>query len=240
MSFGRLARRLLSESAFRALARRYRKLFVDLNQLAGCLPEIPQQATLVDIGGGDGDIHNRLLDRHKTARSVLLDPGPQVGGFIEQRFASRVVKLPGTSLEELTAHHLIRAQAEAPAHDTVAANRGRIDWLLVFDVFHHVPRPQRPDFANRLRKLVEDLGTPHTVVIVKDVQPGSARAALAWLLDRFVSGDRWVHFLRQDELRALVAEAFPEFACEDTPLLAKDGFNYCHIWRRLPPEPPNA
>jgi hypothetical protein len=50
-----------------------------------------------------------------------------------------------------------------------------------------------------------------------------------------VSGDRDVRFLAPEELRALVAEAFPGWEIEETPLRSLDPPNYCLVCTRVVP-----
>jgi Methyltransferase domain len=211
MTLGALARRMLGERAFVRAADLYRSIFVDLDAVVDCLPAPPPAAEILDVGGGDGALLDRLLARHADARATLVDLAPQIGVAISPERRARVRLLPATRLA-----------------DARAAGAPRPDWIVLSDVLHHVPRAERDGLLQEVRAAAE--GRPFTL-IVKEVAPGGFRSRLAVLADRWVSGDRGVALLAPDETRALVAGVLPELVAHEAPLYERDQPNYCVVFR---------
>jgi hypothetical protein len=207
MTPGGLARSLLGPRRFARVARFYRAIFVDLDAVAACLPDLPRGSQVLDVGGGDGELLNRWLARRPDLRVAMIDPASSVGSALRPELGERVALHPGTSLAAYR-----RLGPEPP------------EAVLLCDVLHHVPVTERDAFFAELRALVD--GRP-VRVIVKEVAPGSLRSWLGWLSDRYVSGDRHVHLLGRAELRALVACHFPDLVARETPLFERDPPNYC-------------
>jgi methyltransferase family protein len=192
----------------RRLGRWYRAIFVDLAKEAAALAAvIPPDAHLLDVGGGDGEPLNHLLDVRRDVTVTTLDPGPVVGQWIEECFDSRVVRLPGTSLA-----------------DYIAAGRPDPDAILIADVLHHIPESVRPAFLQNIRVLLER--TPRLRIIVKDVEPGSWRALLGYWSDRYVTGDAQVSPISRRSLARLLEERLGPLRHEDTHLFEADKPNY--------------
>lgn len=206
MTIGALVRRLLGPRTFALVGARYRALFVDLNKVVDHLPEMQQVHHVLDIGGGDGAVLNILLRRQPHLHATMLDLAAVIGGAIRPGVRSRVTLLPNTSIRDY-----IASGGETP------------DLILVSDVLHHVPAPERLQFLKDVRDA--RLGSAATVVI-KDVQPGSWRASLGYWADRHISGDRNVQLISVKELTAMVTQVFPESAVEPSRLLQEDPPNY--------------
>lgn len=174
---------------------------------------IPRHAHLLDIGGGDGEPLNHLLAVRADIRVVTLDPGPVVGQWIEPRFAARVERLPGTTLEAYLAQ-------QRPSPDAV----------LLADVMHHIPAAARPAFLRQLRVLLDR--APALRLIVKDVEPGHWRASLGYCSDRYVTGDRGVSLVSRQHLVGLLAETLGPLRREETDLFRLDPPNYAIAFYR--------
>jgi hypothetical protein len=205
---GAAIRGLLGPRHARRVGHWYRGLFVDLSQVAAALATvIPRNAHVLDIGGGDGEPLNYLLATRHDLRITTLDVRPVVGQWIEERFNAQVTRLPGTSLAEY-----------------LAAGGSDPDALLIADVLHHIAESARPAFFQSIRVLLDRV--PHLRIVVKDVEPGSWRAALGYLSDRYVTGDRQVSLVSRVTLMQLVQETLGPLRCEHTNLFNADRPNY--------------
>ncbi len=212
MTVGSFVRRLLGERLFAAVSTVYRGFFINFDRVVSHFPEMGRGTTIVDVGGGDGAIHNTLLPEHPDARATIVDIAPSIGTFLEPDVRDRVTLVAGTTLDEY-------------ATQTVE----RPDWVLISDVIHHIPVDERTTFV---RSVCSFIGDSDCTVIIKDVQPGGFRARLAWFADRYISGDRNVSFLTANDMETLVSAELPGFSSRHTGLLEDDGLNYCLIWQK--------
>lgn len=178
---------------------------------------MPAGAVILDVGGGDGALIDRLLERQPEARVTMLDLKDDLGNAVRPELRDRLEILPRTNLVQYA-----------------ALGRRQPDLIIVSDVVHHIPPPERESFLREIRDLV--LGHAAKLV-VKDVAPGGWRATLGYLSDRFISGDREVALISQASLEALVRRVFPGSTCTPTDLLARDAPNYCLVFD-LPASPP--
>jgi hypothetical protein len=147
----------------------------------------------------------------------MIDLSPKIGASLAPECRARVEILPGTSIA-----------------DYRRSGRPKPDLVLVCDVIHHVPPPDRAGFFADVRDLVEGHAAS---LVVKDVEPGSFRATLSFLADRYVSGDKKVKLVGAEEMVSLVRAAFPAASYERTRLLDVDRPNYCLVFavgRRTP------
>jgi cyclopropane fatty-acyl-phospholipid synthase-like methyltransferase len=207
MSVGSLARKLLGRRLFPVIARGYRAVFVDMVKVADSFPAVSPGTRVLDIGGGDGELLNILLARHPELRVTMIDLNSTLGTALRPEFRDRVEVLPRTSIRQLA-----------------ALGRPPPQVIIISDVVHHIPVEYRVSFFEDVR----DLLAGHTaMLVVKDVEPGTFRAQLSWLADRYVSGDRNVHLIGARELEALLGRIFPGARCEPTDLVKRDSPNYC-------------
>lgn len=183
--------------------------------MAACFPPLPPDAEVLDIGGGDGELLGRILALNPGTRAMMIDLAPRIGGALRPEIRERVTLLPGTSLAD---YRVLGRPAPVA--------------IFLSDVLHHVPELGRPRVLEEVRALV---GERTVRLVVKEFAPGGLRSRLGWLADRYVSGDRDVRFLAPEELRALVAEAFPGWEIEETPLRSLDPPNYCLVCTRVVP-----
>jgi hypothetical protein len=208
MALGSAIRSLLGVRLARRVGRRYRMIFVDLAKEAAALSAVlPRDAHLLDIGGGDGEPLNCLLALRSDLRITTLDLKPEVGEWIEARFAPRVTRLARTSLA-----------------DYLAAGGPDPDALLIADVLHHIPVAERAGFLGSVRALLERV--PDLRIIIKDVEPGSWRAILGFWSDRYITGDLDVSLIARENLAHLMEEQLGPLHREDTSLFETDPPNY--------------
>lgn len=214
MSIGSMVRSALGERLARKAGRLYRSVFVDLAKVAAELSKaIPRGALVLDIGGGDGEPLNHLLDLRDDIRALTIDIAPVVGNWIDPRHDRRVVRLPRTSLD-----------------DYLGGGRPAPDAIVMCDVMHHIPVPGRPAFMDSLARLVAAADAP--VLVVKDVEPGYPRARLGYWADRLITGDRLVSPVGRLELRGMIGRSLPGYRCEETGLFAADAPNYALVFQR--------
>jgi hypothetical protein len=210
---GAFVRHALGDELFARVVDVYRAIFVNLEEVAACIPGLPPDAELLDVGGGDGALLDHILRRQPHVRAVLVDPLPRVGLALKGERRSRVELHPSTSVREY-------------------ALRGarRPDAVVIADVLHHIPRNEREDF---LRAVAVFVGQSLRFLAVKEVAHDGWRATLGLLSDWYVTGDRHVELLTPEEVRSLVERVFPGFVATDTPLIRRDAPNYCIVF-----EPP--
>jgi cyclopropane fatty-acyl-phospholipid synthase-like methyltransferase len=209
MKLGPLIRRLLPAGLETMAAKAYRAVFVDLDKVALQLAKaLPGDANVLDIGGGDGELLNRLLAMRTDVRVTMVDIAPSVGRFLLPQYRERVRLLPGTTIQA----HLL----------TLHGQNRKYDAAIVVDVMHHIPGGQRESFLGEVHEAL----APGGVLLIKDVEPGHLRATLGYLCDRYISGDRGVALISITELSDLVARIAPGRGVSEVGLLQEDRPNY--------------
>lgn len=184
----------------------YRSVFVDLAKVAAVLaPALPANAFVLDIGGGDGDLLNHVLEMRPDVRVAMVDIADSVGKFLNPRYSGRVELHPSTAIE-----------------DHVLASAGRYDAALISDVMHHIPERHRAGFLLSVAKALR----PEAQILVKDVQPGHPIARLGLFCDKYLSGDRGVALISVERLCELSHAALAQHTAREIGLLKVDRPNY--------------
>lgn len=214
MTPGRLARTLLGDRGSRVVGRAYRSLFVDVAKVARVISrQIPTGAHVLDVGGGDGALVDPLLELRPDIRVTTIDVASVVGQWIDAAHASRVMRLPATTLA-----------------DYLASGRPLPQVLLMTDVMHHVPIAERDALLAEVAALMRR--SPTLRVIVKDVEPGYLRARLGYLSDRYITGDRGVSPVSRNDVVAAMQRIEQGIRWSETELFARDKPNYALVfWR---------
>lgn len=206
MRIGPAARRLLPGGMERRLAGVYRRVFVDLAAVAARLAdEIPLDAKVLDIGGGDGELLNHLFAVRPDLRVTMVDTAENVGRFLLPEHRGKVALCPRTSIE---------------VHAT--ANPEPYDVALISDVMHHLQGGYRPQFLKSVHATLAQGGR----MFVKDVEPGHFIAWLGLFCDRYLSGDRGVALVSRSEFCDLARKHLPVHAAREVGLFAADRPNY--------------
>ncbi|HEY7858785.1 MAG TPA: class I SAM-dependent methyltransferase [Candidatus Nanopelagicales bacterium] len=172
-----------------AAIRLYRGRFIDLDALAATIASVaPDSMRVLEIGCGDGAMMESL-QRQLPATSMLgIDPGVPTPGRMFDGDRTRV-----TFEESLTS-------------DLIARGEPPFDLVLLVDVLHHVADVDRQTVLDDAATLTAPGGT----LIVKEWEAGKGLGnRLAFVADRYVSGDVTVRFMRRDEMQALVDNAVP-------------------------------
>lgn len=190
----------------RTAARMYRSIFVDLRKVAGVLSQaLPENALVLDIGGGDGDLLNHLLRLRPDVRVAMVDIAGSVGKFLEPGCSGKVELHPGISIE-----------------DHVLKHAGRYDAAMISDVMHHIPEPHRAGFLYAVSEALRPGGR----IFVKDVEPGHPISRLGLYCDRYLSGDRNVELISAERLCELSAVSLPNHSAREIGLFELDRPNY--------------
>jgi len=212
MSPGRFIRTLLGDRHARVAARLYRAIFVDMAKASAAIAaELPSNAHVLDVGGGDGEPLNWLLELRSDIRVTTIDVATSVGRWIHARHLDRVTRIESTSLQAY-----------------LASGRPLPDVILLSDVIHHVPVATRDAFLAVVAEILKR--SPELRVIIKDVEPGHWRAALGRLSDRYVTGDRGVQLISRNELIDAMRRAYAGIRHRETALFAIDPPNYVVVF----------
>jgi 2-polyprenyl-3-methyl-5-hydroxy-6-metoxy-1,4-benzoquinol methylase len=184
MSLGAMVRR--SFGPFEPqIADLYRKIFIDLEAFADQIRAWTGASRILEIGAGEGVVTERLLVRYPTAHITAIDITPSIGRLFRG----------DTSRVEFR---------QAPVDDVVATQPASFDLVILADVIHHVPLALRAGILASARAAL----APGGKMVFKDWmrRPTPIHLACAFS-DRVLTGDE-VHYLNEDELRALARDAF--------------------------------
>ncbi|MFJ9519971.1 class I SAM-dependent methyltransferase [Kitasatospora sp. NPDC101801] len=189
MSLGTLVRNRLGSLEVPA-ANLYRSAFINLDDLATTLLSLGPARRVLEVGCGDAALAHRLTARSPTSSYLGIDIAPAPGRlFLGDPDRARFRSMSTSQL--------------------IAEDPEPFDLVMIVDVLHHVPVPQR-------RQLIQDaasLAAPGAVLAIKDWERDAGAAHwLAYAADRYISGDRTVDFPSRRELRSAIATALPDWA----------------------------
>jgi 2-polyprenyl-3-methyl-5-hydroxy-6-metoxy-1,4-benzoquinol methylase len=205
MSMGEFARNMLG-SNFSTFAKIYRSIFVDLKKVAHVLSsEISQDSRILDIGGGDGDLLNDLFHLRKDLHVTMIDIKEDIGRNLNEENRKFVTIQQNTSIDDF------------------ASSPHNVDYILVSDVLHHIPRHIRPEFFDSLFALVNKTGA---CLFIKDVEPKYFIATLGYLCDKYISGDKTVELISMTDLKVAANKISPNLVATETALITLDAPNY--------------
>jgi 2-polyprenyl-3-methyl-5-hydroxy-6-metoxy-1,4-benzoquinol methylase len=209
MALGPFVRRMLGPTLARIIGSAYRSVFVNLDHVVEALvAHIPDNAEVLDIGGGDGELLNRLLRCRSNVRVIMIDISPKVGAFLDPELMSRVTLRPSTTLKDYL-------------------NEGKqVNCIMINDALHHIPKNDRDQFLREVHAGLK----PGGKLIIKEFAPGGLRSLLGLLADRYISGDRKVSLIKSQELESLVRRNIPVQTCEESSLYKIDRPNYAFIF----------
>jgi len=211
MSIGVLTRKILGEKVFSVIGRYYRRIFVDLEIVAQTMSEvIPDNAHVLDIGGGDGEPLNYLMRIRHDIQVTMIDLSAQIGGSIADDFRDRVKLLPGTSIREYINTYM-HGYKKSP------------NCVIISDVIHHIRISERPSFFRNIYDIIEYLQAP---LIIKEFAPGCIVSFLGYLSDRYISNDGNVSFISKSELSKQLKEIFGKVKIRETELFFQNKPNY--------------
>ncbi len=166
------------------IGRLYRGYFVNLAQLAEEIRKGGPADAVLEVGCGEGSLTEEIARCFPQSAVTGIDITPRIGRLYRGR--------PATVFR--------RASVEQIAESAP----GAYDVVVLADVLHHVAPEGRAPLLQGIRRVLRPGGR----FVLKEWEriPGVPHA-LAWLSDRFLTGDR-VQFLRAAQLRELVESVF--------------------------------
>ncbi len=169
----------------------YRSRFISLEDLAATLASLGPVKRIIEIGCGDGTLAERLCAVYPDVEYVGLDIAPDPGRlFRGDRNRARFHRM-------LTSEYL-------------ESNPGDVfDLVVIVDVLHHIPEPGRIPVLRDAATLT----SPGGMIAVKEWERGRGLShMIAYVADRYLSGDKNARFASRAELQSVVAEAMPDFS----------------------------
>ncbi|MFC7550081.1 class I SAM-dependent methyltransferase [Plantactinospora sp. GCM10030261] len=168
----------------------YRNRFINLDDFAANLASLTTAKRILEIGCGDGALAQRICAAFPDAEYLGIDIAPD----------------PGRLFQGDRAHATFRS---LPSSDLIAEGPAPFDLVVICDVLHHVPEPQRIPILRDADQLTAMDG----LIAIKDWERGAGVAhVMAYTADRYISGDQNVRFPSREELRRVVDEGLPGFA----------------------------
>jgi 2-polyprenyl-3-methyl-5-hydroxy-6-metoxy-1,4-benzoquinol methylase len=184
-SIGSIVRRAFGPYE-RHVAEWYRRIFVDLDDLAKQIRAWVNPASILEIGCGEGALAERLARDFPAAKYLGIDVTCRLGRLF-------VHPPRNVSFRQVTAQELAR---EA---------RGTFDLVVLSDVLHHVPRDLRPDLLAVARDLLSEGGH----FVLKDwVRRPTLIHAMSYFADVYIGGDKNTHYMCLQEQRSLIDSTF--------------------------------
>jgi 2-polyprenyl-3-methyl-5-hydroxy-6-metoxy-1,4-benzoquinol methylase len=149
----------------------YRSLFINLADCAAVLATAFPAKRILEVGCGDGSFAQRLLERCPEAAYTGIDVSAEPGRlFRGDTGRARFQSIDSTSY--------------------LATEPEPFDLVVLVDVLHHVPLALRAAVLADVRALTVPGG--HYAIKEWDPLPGPVHT-VAYLADRFLTGDRIAH-----------------------------------------------
>lgn len=185
-SFGMRLRQFGGGKIFQLLAPTYRRIFYSINMFTKMT--IPQgfSGALLDLGGGDGAVLNKLLKSASPTLVYFIDPTPSAGMMVTY---PNVIKKSGFYL-----------------HEVKEIQDLSFDLILLVDVLHHVQPEMRKELLVRALNRLSSTGS----LLIKEVEPKGFRSKLTYWADVYISKDPVVSFLSLKDLTKLIHEIDPK------------------------------
>lgn len=213
MNIGKFVRKIFGKS-FYFYGNLFRSFFVDMHKVAvSTLPFIPENAKIIDIGGGDGELLNILLSLRPDISINMIDTASNIGGAIVKKYVDKVKLFPNTSI-----------------NDFAKVSQSLFDVVLISDVIHHIPKMERKIFFNNLYSMVKTKGDIN--IIIKDIEPGSFISLMSYLADRYISGDNNVSLICCKSLKGFMKDAFGDLlSVGEVSICQVDKTNYIQVFK---------
>lgn len=170
----------------RAVSEAYRRIFVDLDELAGIMSRwVPRAQKILEVGCGEGLMTQRIVQTYPGASVTAIDISPYTG---------RLFRGDTSSVTFCT----------EPVESVASRERASFDLIILADVLHHVPPDARPSLLSAVAQCMASNGS----FVLKDwVISASPIHWLSHAFDRYLTGDH-VAYLTTAGINALVTGAF--------------------------------
>jgi 2-polyprenyl-6-hydroxyphenyl methylase/3-demethylubiquinone-9 3-methyltransferase len=164
----------------------YRRVFVDLDAFAAAIRRhAPPPARLLEIGCGEGALVERLARVYPSAGITAIDICPEPGRLCASKEAR--IRFSRMSAAELR-----------------ATDAGGYPLVVIGDVLHHVPKPEREEVLSHAAALV----APGGMLVCKEwVRQRTLPYLMGYCADRLILGDD-VHYMSEPELCSLARRVF--------------------------------
>lgn len=206
MSVGKIFRKIFGKKIFNIIGKYYRDFFFDIKIFIDTIPEIKPGSFLLDIGGGDGEPINYILEKYPDTNVIMIDIAEKIGSFILDKYKDKVGIFGKTPVEE---YHKL--------------NKPVPDIILIMDVLHHIKNIERKKFFEDIRNVI---GSKKCRIVIKDVEPGYLKSKLGYWSDVYISGDKNTNLICKEELINLMKSVFGEIKFYETDLFKLNKPNY--------------
>jgi len=188
----------------------YRSMFINVGELGKAIDAVPFGSRVLEVGVGDGMIASQIIERRPDTSVLGIDlaenPGSLFGGD-RSRAEFRTIS----------------------TSDLLAEQPTPFDAIVIADVLHHVPPSLRTGLLDDVATLLSDDG----VLLVKETivvkSPGYWMGRFS---DRWITGDRNVSFLREADLKRLIADNVPNLVACGRSTIRPWKTNLLLVWRR--------
>ena len=209
VSIGPAVRRMLGPIEA-PISSAYRSMFINVGDLGKAMTAVPFGSRVLEVGVGDGMIASQIIGRRPDATVLGIDLAENPGSLFEGD--SERVEFRSISTSEL-----------------LSEDPGTFDAIIIADVLHHVPPAIRPALLSDVSSLLADDG----VLLVKEtVVVKSPGYWMGRFSDRWITGDRNVSFLREEQLDKLIVDNVPGLVASGRSTVRPWKTNLLLVWRR--------
>jgi 2-polyprenyl-6-hydroxyphenyl methylase/3-demethylubiquinone-9 3-methyltransferase len=182
---GPLIRRLFGPYE-RGVAEAYRRIFVDLDELAQLMAAwVPQARKILEVGCGEGAMTERIVRTYPTATVTAIDISPKAGRLYRGQTSTVTF-------------------SQETVQDVACREPASFDLVVLSDVIHHVAA----DARRPLICAVDQAMAPNGSLLFKEwVVSGSPVHWLVYMSCRYLTGDD-VAYCTIGSMKALVTEIF--------------------------------
>jgi 2-polyprenyl-6-hydroxyphenyl methylase/3-demethylubiquinone-9 3-methyltransferase len=185
-------------------------MFINVRQLGEALTAVPFGPRVLEVGVGDGMIASQIITRQPDATVLGID----------------LAENPGTLCEGDRSRVQFRSVSTS---DLRAENPDPFDAIVIADVLHHVPSAIRPALLADVSALLSDDG----VLLVKEsVVVPSPGYWMGKFSDLYITGDRNVSYLREEDLNRLIVDNVAGLVASGRSTVKPWKTNLLLVWRR--------